>query len=78
MPGRLPPEGLSWSDGSDYYELDLDQLLEAVGAARDEGAADDEAALEEQARAREPGDGKPRDLTGVIAEQLPAGPGLAG
>ena len=74
----LPPTGLSWSYGPDTFELDLDQLLEALGATRDEGPADDEASLAGDLEPREPGDGTARDLTGAIADQLPVGPGLAG
>ncbi len=68
-------EGLAWS-----HELDLSQLLAAVGAAQsgdpgDEAAAAGEAAA--MAAAAEAG-APPRDVTGVLADQLPPGPVLAG
>ena len=71
---RLPPlEGLAWS-----HELDLAQLLAAVGAAQ-LGEAGDETAAAEEAAAADRGGGRvpPRDLTGVVADQLPPGPALA-
>ncbi|MGH3272915.1 MAG: DUF222 domain-containing protein, partial [Streptosporangiaceae bacterium] len=69
--GAQPPEGLSWCYGPESCELDLDKLLEATGATTDE---DPEAEL----APREPGDAASHDLTGAIADQLAAGPGLAG
>jgi len=63
-------EGLAWS-----YELDLGQLLAAIGVSQP-GAADDEQAAAEEAAALD--QGAARDLTGVVADQLPAGPALAG
>ena len=68
-------EGLAWS-----HELDLSQLLAAVGAAQsgdpgDEAAAAGEAAA--MAAAAEAG-APLRDVTGVLADQLPPGPALAG
>ena len=67
-------EGLAWS-----HELDLSQLLAAGGAAQvgdagDEAAAAGEAAA--MAAAAEAGV-PPRDVTGVLADQLPPGPALA-
>src|SRR3984957_8367809 len=67
-------EGLAWS-----HELDLAQLLAAVGAAQLGEAGDEDAAAEEAAAgdaAAEAG-APPRDLTGVVADQLPPGPALA-
>jgi hypothetical protein len=67
--------GLAWS-----HELDLAQLLAAVGAAQLGGPGDEDAAAEEaaaMATAAEAGV-PPRDLTGVVADQLPPGPALAG
>jgi hypothetical protein len=67
---------LFWS-----YELDVEAMLAAVGGAPLGDPADPaneeawRAAEEALADAPEAG---PRDLTGVLAEQLPAGPGLAG
>ena len=65
--------GLAWS-----HELDLAQLLAAVGAAQ-LGEADDETAAAEEAAAADAAAaaGTPRDLTGVLADQLPPGPALA-
>ena len=74
--GAAAPEGLFWS-----YELDVEAMLAAVGGAPLGDPADPaneeawQAAEEALADAPEAG---PRDLTGVLAEQLPAGPGLAG
>ncbi|MGH3393905.1 MAG: hypothetical protein ACRDPO_04375, partial [Streptosporangiaceae bacterium] len=67
-------EGLAWS-----HELDLAPLLAAVGAAQlgepgDERAAAEEAAA--MAAAAEAGC-LARDVTGVLADQLPPGPALA-
>src|SRR6202034_2639971 len=50
-------------------------LLAAVGGAQ-LGEAGDEAAAAEEAAAADAG--TPRDLTGVVADQLPPGPALAG
>ena len=61
--------GLAWS-----HELDLAQLLAAVGAAQLGEAGDEQAAVEEAAAAEA---GTPRDLTGVVADQLSPGPALA-
>jgi hypothetical protein len=55
--------GLSWT-----CDLDLAGLLAAVGAS-EPGAADEEAAAADA--------GTVRDVTGLVADQLPAGPGLA-
>jgi hypothetical protein len=74
-----PRDGLRWS-----WELDLGELLSAAGLVPagepgELGDVDQEAALAaeqeliEAAGGREPG----RDLTGRLAEHLPAGPGLA-
>ncbi len=66
--------GLAWS-----HELDLAQLLAAVGAAQ-LGEADDETAAAEEAAAADAAAAAgtpPRDLTGVVADQLPPGPALA-
>ena len=60
---------LAWS-----HELDLAQLLAAIGGTQ-LGDAGDEAAAAEEAGAAEAG--IPRDLTGVLADQLPPGPALA-
>jgi hypothetical protein len=62
-------EGLAWS-----YELDLGQLLAAVGATQ-LGTADDEQAAAEEAAAS--GASRPQDRTGAVADQLPPGPALA-
>ena len=65
--------GLAWS-----HELDLAQLLAAVGAAQLGEAGDETAAAEEAAAAdAAAAAGAPRDLTGVLADQLPPGPALA-
>ena len=67
------PQGLSWS-----WELNVDELLAALGTPADTQADDpddQEAVLDAAA------DGRviPAELlTGRIAEHLPAGPGLAG
>ena len=66
-----PSEGLSWS-----YELDLAGLLAAIGGVQAGDPSDQETSLAEELECKEAGPG--RDLTGVIADQLPAGPGLAG
>ena len=67
-------EGLAWS-----HELDLAQLLAAVGAAQLGGPGDEDAAAEEAAAAdaAAAAGAPPRDLTGVVADQLPPGPALA-
>jgi hypothetical protein len=74
--GAAAPEGLFWS-----YELDVEAMLAAVGGAPLGDPADpaNEEAWQaaEEALADAP-EAEPRDLTGVLAEQLPAGPGLAG
>ncbi|HEX3489427.1 MAG TPA: DUF222 domain-containing protein [Streptosporangiaceae bacterium] len=62
-------EGLAWSQ-----ELDLAGLLAAIGATQ-LGEADDEQAAAEDAAALD--QGTARDVTGAVADQLPAGPGLA-
>ena len=67
-------EGLAWS-----HELDLAQLLAAIGATQSGDPADEAAAAEEAAAmtaAAEAGT-LPRDVTGVLADQLPPGPALA-
>jgi Domain of unknown function (DUF222) len=66
-----PSEGLSWS-----YELDLAGLLAAIGGVQAGDPSDQETSLAEELECKEAGPG--RDLAGVIADQLPAGPGLAG
>lgn len=65
--------GLSWS-----WNLDLSEILAPVGASQ-LGEAGDEAAAIEEAEMAHAADkaGTSRDLTAVIAEKLPAGPGLA-
>ncbi len=67
-------EGLAWS-----HELDLAQLLAAVGATQLGAAGDEDAAAEEAAAADAAAEAgtPPRDLTGVVADQLPPGPALA-
>ena len=65
-------EGLAWS-----HELDLAQLLAAVGATQLGEAGDEAAAAEEAAAGRGRGRDPARDLTGVLADQLPPGPALA-
>jgi hypothetical protein len=71
-------QGLAWS-----YDLDLDEVLAAIGAVRAgdpadlEDPTDQEASLAAELALVEASDAKPRDLTGVIADHLPAGPGLA-
>jgi hypothetical protein len=74
-------QGLSWS-----FELDLEALLSAIGGSRAGDLADlqgprreDDPDGQEMSLAAEwdvidGAVGKPRDLTGVIADQLPAGP----
>ncbi|MGH3396986.1 MAG: hypothetical protein ACRDPO_20085, partial [Streptosporangiaceae bacterium] len=67
-------EGLAWS-----HELDLAPLLAAVGATQPGEAGDEQAAAEEataMAAAAAAG-APPRDVTGVLADQLPPGPALA-
>jgi hypothetical protein len=75
-----PADGLCWS-----YELDLGELLAAAGLAQ-AGVPDDpaepvgqEASLAEELELIEAAGGRARgrDLTGLLAEHLPAGPGLA-
>src|SRR5450755_2124352 len=76
LPGGKPagsPEGLFWC-----YEVDLAGMLAAIGGVQAGDAGDEEAFLAEERAAEEAGPGAGRDLTGVIADQLPAGPGLAG
>jgi Domain of unknown function (DUF222) len=82
--GGPPAEGLSW-----LFELDLEALLASIGSPRagdladlqGPRAADDpdgqEMSLAAEWDLMDSAEGKPRDLTGVIADQLPAGPGLA-
>src|SRR5450755_4027177 len=67
------PEGLFWT-----YEVDLAGMLAAIGGVQAGDPGDEEAFLAEERAAEEAGPGAGRDLTGVIADQLPAGPGLAG
>lgn len=55
--------GLSWT-----CDLDLEVLLAAIGAS-EPSAADEEAAAADA--------GTVREVTGLVADQLPAGPGLA-
>ncbi|HEX3492732.1 MAG TPA: hypothetical protein VHU92_25540, partial [Streptosporangiaceae bacterium] len=62
-------EGLAWA-----CELDLGQLLAAVGATQ-LGTADDEQAAAEEAAAA--GASRPQDRTGAVADQVPPGPALA-
>ncbi|MGH3393976.1 MAG: hypothetical protein ACRDPO_04735, partial [Streptosporangiaceae bacterium] len=62
-------QGLAWS-----HELDLAQLLTTMGGSQLGEAGDEDAAAEEAAAVEA---GTPRELTGAIADQLPAGPGLA-
>ncbi|MGH3398611.1 MAG: hypothetical protein ACRDPO_28390, partial [Streptosporangiaceae bacterium] len=67
-------EGLAWS-----HDLDLAPLLAAIGATQPGDAGDEQAAAEEaaaMAAAAEAGT-PPRDVTGVLADQLPPGPALA-
>jgi hypothetical protein len=77
-PGCGPAEGLSWS-----YELDLEALLSAIGVTRAgdpaelDDPSDQEASLAAELALVEAEDSTSRDLTGVIADHLPAGPGLA-
>ena len=68
-------EGLAWS-----HELDLSQLLAAVGGSQPGDAGDEQAAAEEAAAMAAAADAgvPPRDVTGVLADQLPPGPALAG
>src|SRR5580692_9506241 len=68
-------EGLAWS-----HELDLAQLLAAVGGSQPGDPADEQAAAEEAAAMAAAAEaGVPvRDVTGVLADQLPPGPALAG
>ncbi|MGH3157659.1 MAG: DUF222 domain-containing protein, partial [Streptosporangiaceae bacterium] len=67
-------DGLAWS-----HELDLAQLLAAIGATQPGDAGDEQAAAEEAAAmAAAAESGAPvRDVTGVLADQLPPGPALA-
>jgi hypothetical protein len=73
-PADRPVQGLFWS-----HEVDLAELLAAAGGSQ-LGEAGDEAAAAEEADAADAAEaaGVPlRDLTVALAEQLPAGPGLA-
>ncbi|HEX3492786.1 MAG TPA: DUF222 domain-containing protein, partial [Streptosporangiaceae bacterium] len=63
-------EGLAWS-----CELDLGELLASIGVSQLGPAGDEQAAAEEAAALDQ--DGTVRDLTGAVADHLPAGPGLA-
>ncbi|HMH91950.1 MAG TPA: hypothetical protein VK586_12810, partial [Streptosporangiaceae bacterium] len=73
-------DGLRWS-----WELDLGELLSSAGlagagvAGDPDEVVDQEASLAAELEAVEAsgGRGAGRDLTGVLAEHLPAGPGLA-
>ncbi|MGH3409111.1 MAG: hypothetical protein ACRDRJ_42425, partial [Streptosporangiaceae bacterium] len=67
-------EGLAWS-----HELDLAPLLAAIGAAQLGEPGDAQAAAEEAAAMAAAAEaGSPaRDVTGVLADQLPPGPALA-
>ena len=65
-------EGLAWS-----HELDLAQLLAAIGGTQLGEPGDEAAAAEEAAAADAAAAAPPRDLTGVVADQLPPGPALA-
>ncbi len=65
-------DGLAWS-----HELDLAQLLAAIGGTQLGEPGDEAAAAEEAAAADAAAGAPPRDLTGVIADQLPPGPALA-
>ncbi|MGH3402256.1 MAG: hypothetical protein ACRDRJ_07030, partial [Streptosporangiaceae bacterium] len=67
-------EGLAWS-----HDLGLAQLLAAVGATQPGDPGDEQAAAQEaaaMAAAAEAG-APERDVTGVVADQLPPGPVLA-
>ena len=66
--------GLAWT-----HELDLAQILAAIGATQLGEAGDEDAGAEEAAAMEAAAEaGTPaRDLTGVIADQLPPGPALA-
>lgn len=67
--GTPMPGGLSWS-----WELDLDELLAALGNPVDAGASgqdDQEAVLDARAV-------PPVEVAGLVAEHLAVGPGLAG
>ena len=66
--------GLAW-----IHELDLAQILAAIGATQLGEAGDEDAGAEEAAAMEAAAEaGTPtRDLTGVIADQLPPGPALA-
>jgi len=72
MAGPEPGGGLCWS-----FELDLAGVLAAIDAAGDEDPGDQEASLAAERVAAGSAGVRSRDLTGVIAGQLPAGPGLA-
>jgi hypothetical protein len=72
MAGPEPGGGLCWS-----FELDLAGLLAAIDAAGDEDPGDQEGSLAAERVAAGSAGVRSRDLTGVIAGQLPAGPGLA-
>jgi len=64
-----PGEGLAWS-----CEVDLGQLLAAIGASQLGEAGDEQAAAEEAAASRT---SPPQDRTSAVADQLPPGPALA-
>ena len=84
LDGSAAPPGLAWS-----WEIDLGELVEALGGvlddggARADGYADDEgqeAALEAELEAVERGGGRvlqPTEMAGCVAGRLPPGPGLA-
>ncbi|HEX3489040.1 MAG TPA: DUF222 domain-containing protein [Streptosporangiaceae bacterium] len=63
-------EGLAWS-----CDLDLGELLASIGVGQVGEAGDEQAAAQEAAALDQ--EGTARDLTGAVADQLPAGPGLA-
>jgi len=75
--GQGAGDGLRWS-----FEFDLESVLAEIGRPLSSSAGEDQEAIlaaEDEARDNEARDGgaPSEDLAGLIAEHLPAGPGLA-
>ncbi len=70
--GSYPRPGMSWS-----FDLDLPDLLTALGVPAADPDADQEAVLAAEEAAIASAQAEPVELTGRVADVLPAGPGLA-
>jgi hypothetical protein len=74
----LPEVGAGTSGVQWAFECDLEGLLAAAGRTPDAaGYADQEEILAAEREARDSGNAAPVDVTGLVAENLPGGPGLA-